>query len=131
MPLSWRQLASLLGPVGANAVQGPSGVTLAYSLAGDKLPLLHAATDLTIAEVRALVTGTSPSVTFSLRFGSDFSAAGTAVKTGGMAATSGTAGESWSSLDNPVIPAGCWLWIVVDVVSGTALTLHVSVRFGA
>ncbi|MFU8886237.1 MAG: hypothetical protein ACNA8O_12370 [Cyanobacteriota bacterium] len=126
MPLSWRQLASLLGPPG---IQGPSGLTLTSPGAGDKLPLLYAGSSLTLSEVRALVIGTSPSVTFSLRHGSDFSAAGSAVKTGGMVATNTTTGESWSSLDNPVIPSGSWLWIVVDAVSGTAVRLHISVSF--
>jgi len=81
MPLSWRQLASLLGPPGH---QGPSGLTLTSPAAGDKLPLLYAWSSLTISEVRALVRGTSPAVTFSLRHGSDFSAAGTLVKADGM-----------------------------------------------
>lgn len=126
MPLSWRQLASLLGPPGH---QGPSGLTLTFPAAGDKLPLLYAWSSLTISEVRALVRGTSPAVTFSLRHGSDFSAAGTLVKADGMVATNTTIGDSWSSLDIPEIPAGSWLWIVVDTVSGTPVSLHTSVRF--
>lgn len=123
---------SLRGPQGAPGApgaQGPSGVSLAYPLAGDKLPLLHTTTALTVADVKALVTGTSPSVTFSLRYGSDFSAAGTAVKTGGMAATSSSTGDSWSSFESPAIPPGSWLWLVVDAVGGTAVSLHVSIRF--
>jgi hypothetical protein len=135
MTLFWSQLASLLGPPGdqgapgAQGTQGPTGITLAYPLAGDKLPLLHTTTALSIAEVRALVAGTSPSVTFSLRYGSDFSAAGTAVKTGGLAASSSSTGDSWSSFDSPAIPAGSWLWLVVDAISNTVLSLHVSIRF--
>jgi hypothetical protein len=125
MPLSWRQLASLLGPPGH---QGPSRLTLTSPVAGDKLPLLYAWSSLTLSEVRALVVGTSPSVTFSLRHGSDFSAAGTPVKADGMVATNTTTGESWSSLDSPEIPAGSWLWIVVDAVTGTGVSLHTSVR---
>lgn len=134
MALFWSQLASLLGPPGAPGAegnQGPSGLTLAYPAVGDKLPLLHTTTGLGVAEVRALVAGTSPSVTFSLRYGSDFSAAGTAVKTGGMAATSSSTGDSWSSFDCPALPPGSWLWLVVDAVGGTAVSLHVSIRFSS
>jgi len=101
---------------------------LTSPVAGDKLPLLYTWSSLTLSEVRALVVGTSPSVTFSLRHGSDFSAAGTPVKADGMDATNTTTGESWSSLDSPEIPAGSWLWIVVDAVSGTGVSLHTSVR---
>ncbi len=117
------------GPVGARGPQGPTGVTLSYPLAGDKLPLLHAASALTIAEVRALVAGTTPSVSFSIRYGPDFSSAGTAIRLTGMTSSSTSSGDSWSSFDNAVVPAGSWLWIMVDAVSGTALSLHVSLRF--
>jgi hypothetical protein len=141
MTLFWSQLASLLGPqgnpgpagaagiAGARGPQGPTGITLSYPLAGDKLPLLHAASALTIAEVRALVAGTTPSVSFSIRYGPDFSAAGTSIRLAALNSTSTSSGDSWSSFDNAVVPAGSWLWIVVDAVSGTALSLHVSLRF--
>jgi hypothetical protein len=141
MTLFWSQLASLLGPqgnpgpagaagiAGARGPQGPTGLTLSYPLVGDKLPLLHAASALTIAEVRALVAGTTPSVSFSIRYGPDFSAAGTSIRLAGMTSSSTSSGDSWSSFDNAVVPAGSWLWIVVDAVSGTALSLHVSLRF--
>ena len=141
MTLFWSQLASLLGPpgnpgpagaagiAGARGPQGPTGLTLSYPLAADKLPLLYAASALTIAEVRALVGGTTPSVSFSIRYGPDFSAAGTSIRLAGMSATSTSSGDSWSSFDNAVVPAGSWLWIVVEAVSGTALSLHVSLRF--
>ena len=117
------------GPAGARGPQGPTGITLSYPLAGDKLPLLHAASSLTIAEVRALVAGTTPSVSFSIRHGPDFSAAGTAIRVAAMVSSSTSSGDSWSTFDNGVVPAGSWLWIAVEAVSGTALSLHVSLRF--
>ena len=141
MALFWSQLASLLGPSGAQGPpgpagpagergpQGPSGLTLSYPLVGDKLPLLHTASGLTIAEVRALVAGTTPSVSFSIRYGPDFSAVGTAIRVAGMTSSSTSSGDSWSSFDNAVVPAGSWLWIVVEAVNGTALSLHASLRF--
>jgi len=76
-----------------------------------------------------LVAGTTPSVSFSIRYGPDFSAAGTAIRLAGMTSSSTSSGDSWSSFDNAVVPAGSWLWIVVDAVSGTALSLHASLRF--
>ena len=117
------------GPAGARGPQGPTGITLSYPAAGDKLPLLHAASSITIAEVRALVAGTTPSVSFSIRYGPDFSAAGTSIRLAGMTSSSTSSGDSWSSFDNAVVPAGCWLWIVVEAVNGTALSLHASLRF--
>lgn len=127
MPLSWRQLASLLGPAGP---MPPQLAWLASPQANDRRILLRAPQVLTISRVDAVLTGgTSPIVSFSLRHGTDVSAAGTAATTNPITVTSTTTGESWISLDNPVIPAGSWLWIVVDAVGGTAASLHISVLF--
>lgn len=119
------------GNQGAPGPRAPTGVSLAYPLAGDKLPLLHTASQLALAEVRALVVGTSPVATISLRYGSDFSAAGTSVKQGGFSVTSSSTGNDWSSFDSAVLPAGSWLWLVVEGISGTVLNLHVTIRFDA
>ncbi|MFO7630849.1 MAG: hypothetical protein R6W06_15330 [Prochlorococcaceae cyanobacterium] len=93
------------------------------------MPLLFSSAGLTVADVRGLVSGTTPSVTFSLRYGADYSGAGSKIKILDMTATSSSTGDSWSSFDNAVVPAGSWLWLVVESISGTVLSLHVSVRF--
>lgn len=165
MTLFWSQLASLLGPpgtpgpagspgstgppgpqgpagiagpqgaIGPPGPQGPTGLSLPYPQTGDKLPLLFTASALEVAEVRALLAGTSPVAAFSLRSGSDFSASGTELLVGGFSAShldgATTGGRSWSTanLQNPVIPAGSWLWIQVLSTTGTVLNLHVAVRF--
>ena len=127
MLLSWRQLASPLGPPGPMT---PLVLSMPSPQANDRRILLRAPQVLTISRVDAVLTGgTSPSVSFSLRHGADVSAAGTAATTDPITVTSTTTGESWISLDNHVIPAGSWLWIVVDAVSGTAVSLHISVLF--
>jgi len=123
------------GAIGPPGPQGPTGLSLPYPQVGDKLPLLFTASALEVAEVRALLAGTTPVVSFSLRSGPDFSTSGTELLVGGFSAShlegAATTGRSWStaSLQNPVIPAGSWLWIQVLSTSGTVLNLHVAVRF--
>lgn len=123
------------GPSGPAGPQGPTGLTLPYPQVGDKLPLLFTASALEVAEVRALLIGTSPVATFSLRSSSDFSASGTELLVGGFSAShlegAASSGRSWSTanLQNPVVPAGSWLWIQVLSTTGTVLNLHVSLRF--
>lgn len=125
----------LQGPIGPPGPQGPTGLSLPYPQAGDKLPLLFTASALEVAEVRALLAGTTPVASFSLRSGPDFSASGIELLVGGFSAShlegAATTGRSWStaSLQNPVIPAGSWLWIQVLSTTGTVLNLHVSLRF--
>lgn len=123
------------GPIGPPGTQGPTGLSLPYPQVGDKLPLLFTASALEVAEVRALLAGTTPVAAFSLRSGPDFSASGTELLVGGFSAShlegAATTGRSWSTanLQNPVIPAGSWLWIQVLSTTGTVLNLHVSLRF--
>jgi len=57
------------GPSGQAGPQGPTGLSLPYPQVGDKLPLLFTSTALEVAEVRALLAGTSPVAAFSLRSG--------------------------------------------------------------
>lgn len=128
-------LPGLQGQVGPPGAQGPTGLSLPYPQVGDKLPLLFTASSLEVAEVRALLVGTTPAASFSLRSGPDFSASGTELLVGGFSAShlegAASSGRSWSTanLQNPVIPAGSWLWIQVLSTTGTVLNLHVSLRF--
>lgn len=126
MPLSWRQLASLLGPPGP---MPPQVVWLASPQANDRCILLRAPQALTISRIDAVLTGgTSPSVSFSLRHGADVSATGTAATTDPIAVTSTTSGTASTSFQSPNIPAGHWLWLQVTAASGSPAGLTVSIE---
>ena len=125
MPLSWRQLASLLGPPGP---MPPQVAWLDSPQANDRRILLRAAQALTISRVDAVLSGgTSPSVSFSLRHGADVSAAGTAATTDPITVTSTTTGRASTSFQVPEIPAGHWLWLQITTVSGSPVVLTVSI----
>jgi hypothetical protein len=125
MVLSWRQLASLLGPPGPIP---PQLALLASPQANDRRILLRAAQALTISRVDAVLSGgTSPSVSFSLRHGADVSATGTAATTEPITVTSTTTGSASASFQVPEIPAGHWLWLQVTAASGSPQGLTVSI----
>ena len=127
MPLSWRQLASLLGPAGPMT---PLVVTITSPTANASRILLRAPSDLTISRVDAVLTGgTSPSVSFSLRHGADVSQPGTAVTTEPLGVSSTTAGTTFSSFQNPAVLAEHWLWLEVTASSGSPPALTVAVQF--
>jgi len=127
MPLSWRQLASLLGPAGPMA---PQVAWLASPQANDRRILLRAPQALTISRVDAVLTGgSSPSVSFSLRHGADVSAAGTAVTSTPMTVSSTTTGATTTNLLNPQLPDDHWLWLEITSVSGSPAALSVVVAF--
>ncbi len=126
MPLSWRQLASLLGPAGPMA---PQVAWLASPQANDRRILLRAPQALAISRVDAVLTGgTNPSVSVSLRHGADVSATGTAVITDPITVTSTTSGTASTSFQSPNIPAGHWLWLQVTAASGSPAGLTVSIE---
>ncbi|MCP9868150.1 MULTISPECIES: hypothetical protein [unclassified Cyanobium] len=126
MLLSWRQLASLLGPPGS---MPPQVAWLANPQVNDKRLLLRAPAGLTISRVDAVLSGgTSPSVSLSLRHGADVSAPGTAVSTDPLTIASTTTGRAITSFQNPEIPAGHWLWLQLTAVSGSPQALTVSIE---
>lgn len=124
MPLSWRQLASLLGPPGP---MPPQVAWLANPQTHDRRLLLRAPQALTISRIDAVLSGgTTPSVSFSLRHGTDVSATGTAATADPITITSTTTGNAITSIPYPEIPAGDWLWLQVTAASGAPLGLLVS-----
>ena len=126
MPLSWRQLASLLGPPGPMT---PLVLSMPSPQANDRRILLRAPQAHTISRVDAVLSGgTSPSVSFSLRHGADVSAAGTVATTDPITVTSTTTGSASTSFQSPIFPAGHWLWLQVTAASGNPLGLTVSIE---
>ena len=107
----------------------PQVATIASPAAGVTRILLRAPQQLTISRVNAVLSGgTSPSVSYLLRHGADVSAAGTAITTDPLTATSTTTGSANTSFQVPDIPAGHWLWLQVTSVSGSPAGLTVSIE---
>lgn len=107
----------------------PRGVTVEAPDAAENITLLYVDMDVTISAIHAVVSGSSPSVTFSVRYGVDRSGAGTEAVTGGITCTDATTGTTTTSFDSAVVPAGSWLWLTTSATSGTVATFHVTVRF--
>ena len=126
MPLSWRQLAFLLGPPGP---MPPQLAWLDSPQVNDRRILLRAPQALTINRVDAVLSGgTSSSVSLSLRHGADASAAGTAATTDPLTVTSTTTGTASTSFQSPEIAQGHWLWLEITAVSGNPAGLTVSIE---
>lgn len=84
--------------------------------------------DAEITEILCYLDGSStPSVTFTLKYGTDIAAAGTEVVTGGTTVTSTTV-TSVVAFNNHVIDAGSILWLEVTAKSGTVQSMQVIVK---
>lgn len=73
--------------------------------------------------------GSTPSVTFTIRHGTDRSAAGTEVVTGGSVVTSITSGDLITVFNNPEVPVNSHLWVEITAVSGSPDAVNVTVYF--
>jgi hypothetical protein len=118
------------GLQGNTGPMGPKSVAIANPTATEKVALFFTTSAQTVSQIRSSVFGSSsPSATFSIRYGTDLSAAGTEVVTGGITTTNTTTGASTTTFNNASIPANSWVWLTTSAISGTVAALNVSVTF--
>ena len=108
---------------------GPKSLAILNPTTAEKVALFFTTTSQTFTQIRSLVAGTSPSVTFSIRYGTDFSAAGTEVVTSGITVTNATTGLSTTTFNNATVPANNFVWLTTSATSGTVTQLAVSLIF--
>ena len=119
-----------LGPVGQRGSVGPKSITLTNPTNSEKLLLFYTDAELTVAQIRSVLIGTStPSVTFSIRYGTDVSATGTEVVSDGITCTNTTTGLSTTSFNNATVPANNYVWLTTSATSGTVTQLAVTLIF--
>lgn len=82
-------------------------------ISGDNLHAVKIKREMTVQSVEAVLQGgVTPSVDYTVRRGTDRSAAGTVVATA-AGVTSTTAGVPADTLDNPIVPPDSFIWLVV------------------
>lgn len=85
---------------------------------------------ITITEMRAVLIGSAtPSVTWTIRHGTDRSAAGAEVVTSGTTTTSTTTGSDVTSFNDATIVADSFVWLETTAKSGTVDELQVTVYY--
>jgi len=115
--------------VGVTGVAAPKALTIINPTSAENVVLFFSTSGLTITQIRSTVKGTSPSVTFSIRYGTDISAAGTEVVTSGITCTNTTTGLSTTSFNNATVPSNNFVWLTTSAISGTVTQLAVSLIF--
>lgn len=118
------------GDTGNTGPIGPKSVTISNPTATEKIPLFFTTSAQTVSQIRSVLAGSNtPSVTFSIRYGSDFSATGTEIVTSGITVTNTTTGLSTTSFNNASVSANSFVWLTTSAKSGTVDSLHVSLVF--
>jgi hypothetical protein len=116
------------GGAGATGA-APKALTIINPTSSENAVLFFTTTSVTLSQIRSTVKGTSPSITFSIRYGTDISATGTEVVTGGITCTNTTTGVSTTSFNNATVPINSFVWLTTSASSGTVTQLAVSLLF--
>lgn len=101
--------------------------TLDAPTAADDITIFRTDVAITVVEVIAVSTGTTPSTTYQLKHSTDRNAAGNALTTS-AATTSTTIGDT-ATLSDATIPANSWIWIETTAASGTGVILSIDIRY--
>jgi len=118
----WRGDATWAQPV-------PKGISVQNPAVNDEYTLFYTAATTTFTELDAVLRGSSsPSVTWTIRFNADRSAAGTEVVTGGTTTTGTTTAQATTSFNAASPASGQWVWLKITAVSGTVLELALSAK---
>jgi hypothetical protein len=116
------------GVPGVAGPMGPKSFSLQLPVTGDEVGMFFAKAALTITQINVVVRGTTPGVTWSLRYATSRAAAGTPVITADTV-TSSTANNTITTFNNPNIPVNNWVWLKVNGTSGVVLEFDMSLQF--
>jgi hypothetical protein len=109
--------------------QGIKSISVLTPNTAENIAWFYAPRALVVSEIRSVVKGSSPSVTFTIRYGTDRSGSGTEVVTGGTTVTNVTSGLSTTSFDSATISAGSFVQFRTTATSGTVDEVHVTMLF--
>ena len=105
-------------------------ITIEDPTASEDLSMFFTNKALTILEMRAVLVGSAtPSVTMTIRHGTDRNAAGAEAVTGGTVVTSTTTGSDITVFNDATIVADSFVWLETTAQSGTVTELHVTIIY--
>jgi hypothetical protein len=105
------------------------GVFIASPTSADIVDVWQTPVAITITSLKAILRGTTPSVTYNIRFGTDITSA-TTVFTSDITCTSITTGCSNSSgFNDATIPAGSFIWVYTTAASGTIGSISLTINY--
>lgn len=102
-------------------------ISIFNPVAADSVTLLYTQSSTTISKLVAILAGTSPSVNYTIKYGTNRTT-GTEIITGGSTANSTTTGNSTTVFNNSVIPANNFVWLEVTGVTGTVTEFHATIN---
>lgn len=103
------------------------GLTLANTKATERVPMFYTTRAIVFDSTAALVAGTSPTVTWQLKYGPDASGTGTIINS--AVTTSTTTGHTSSTMISGSVAANNWVWLTTTATGGTVTMMHLTARY--
>jgi hypothetical protein len=103
-------------------------LTLEAPTASDNITFFRTDVAISVQEIIAISTGTTPSTTYQLKHSLDRSVTGNFLTSGEQTTTSTTTGDI-ATLGDSTIPANSWVWLETTAASGTDVVLTIDIRY--
>jgi hypothetical protein len=117
-------------PYANPAVTIAKSITLLSPTSSEDISLWYQTSAATITAMRVVLVGSStPSVTWTIRHGSDRNATGAEVVTGGTTTTTTTSVQTVSVFDDATISAGSHVWLETTAQSGTVDSINITIEY--
>ena len=104
-------------------------ITVESPTATEDISIFFTNLAITVTEIRAVVRGTTPSVTWTIRHGTSRSGTGAEVVTGGTATTDQSTGSDVTSFDDATIVADSFVWLETTAQTGTVEELAITIVY--
>jgi hypothetical protein len=118
-----------LGNASGSLLSRSKSISIEDPTNSENIILMQTSGSELIVKITSVLKGSGPSVTFSIRHGTNVNTTGTEIKTGGFTTTSTTTGDEFTSFDSGVIPAEHFVWLTTSAVTGTVELLNVTALF--
>lgn len=119
--------SSVLG-AGNLVVKDPRSITIENPSSSENITFFYTTQELTLTSVRAVVKGSTPSVTYSVKSASDRLDANPTLNVNGVTVTNTTTGAN-ATLNAASIEANSWVWITTSATGGTVESLNITLAF--
>lgn len=116
-------------PDAVRALVAPIPISLENPNGADYLPLFKTHSKVIVERITAVVQGSSPSVTWTIKFGSSLGTGGTELVTGGTVTTNTTTGAEIVSFNVDTIPADSYVWLETSAIGGTPTWINLTLYF--
>lgn len=113
-----------------NKLHKEKSITIESPTSSEDISMFFTNKAITVTEMRAVLVGSStPSVTWTVRHGTDRNGTGAEVVTSGTTTTSTTTGSDVTSFNDATIVADSFVWLETTAQSGTVGQLHITIFY--